>query len=92
MLDDYDPPAHIGIYGCSAGAMLTAQAVAYALRHELPVPGAIGLFCAGIPMTDGDNPGVFKMGPQRKRFPGLGDQRLRTSGRTQDAAPGEGLF
>ena len=67
MLDDYDP-AHIGIYGCSAGAMLTAQTVAYALQHELPLPGAIGLFCAGIPMTDGDNPGVFKMGRSESAF------------------------
>ena len=67
MLDDYDA-ANIGIYGCSAGAMLTAQTVAYALQHELPLPGAIGLFCAGLPMTDGDTPGVFKMGRSESAF------------------------
>lgn len=67
MLDDHDA-ASIGIYGCSAGAMLTAQTVAYALRHELPLPGAIGLFCAGIPMTDSDTPGVFKMGRSESAF------------------------
>ena len=60
MLEDYEA-ANIGIYGCSAGAMLTAQTVAYILQHDLPLPGAIGLFCAGIPTTDGDTPGVFKM-------------------------------
>ena len=67
MLEDYEPGA-IGIYGCSAGAMLTAQTVAYLLQHELPLPGAIGLFCAGIPITDGDSPGVFKMGRSESAF------------------------
>ncbi|WP_077148492.1 alpha/beta hydrolase [Sphingopyxis sp. KK2] len=37
-------PAKVGIYGCSAGAVLTTQAVAR-LRHDgLPIPGAIGIF------------------------------------------------
>ena len=55
MLKDYNA-ASIGIYGCSAGAMLTAQTVAYLLRNDLPLPGGIGLFCAGIPMTEGTVP------------------------------------
>ncbi|MDE0192225.1 MAG: alpha/beta hydrolase fold domain-containing protein, partial [Gammaproteobacteria bacterium] len=59
MLADYDAGS-IGIYGCSAGAMLTAQTVAYLLRNDLPLPGGIGLFRAGIPMTEGAVPGVFK--------------------------------
>ena len=67
MLEEYDSEA-IGIYGCSAGAILTAQAVAYLLQHELPLPGAIGLFSAGIPMTDGDTPGIFKMGRSESAF------------------------
>ena len=67
VLEDYDA-ANIGIYGCSAGAMLTAQTVAYMLQHDLPLPGAIGLFCAGIPTTDGDTPGVFKMGRSESAF------------------------
>ncbi|MYF31119.1 MAG: alpha/beta hydrolase [Gammaproteobacteria bacterium] len=67
MLKGYDA-ASIGIYGCSAGAMLTAQAVAYLLRNNLPTPGGIGLFCAGIPMTDGAVPGVFKMGRSESAF------------------------
>lgn len=33
----------IGIYGCSAGAVLTAQAVARMLHDGLPVPGAIAM-------------------------------------------------
>ena len=35
----------IGIYGCSAGGVLAAQAVAWLARASLPVPGAVGTFC-----------------------------------------------
>ncbi len=57
-LADYEPKK-IGILGCSAGAMLTAQVVTRLLLDDLPLPGGIGLFCAGAAMTDG-TPGVFK--------------------------------
>lgn len=40
-------PGQIGIFGCSAGGLLTAQAVAWFDAHDLPRPGAIGIFCAG---------------------------------------------
>jgi epsilon-lactone hydrolase len=40
-------PQNIGIYGCSAGGMLTAMSVAWFQKHDLPKPGAIGIFCAG---------------------------------------------
>lgn len=47
---------NIGIFGCSAGGMLTAQAVAWFQRHDLPRPGAIGIFCAGAGGTgEGDS-------------------------------------
>ncbi len=39
-------PQDIGIYGCSAGGMLTAMSVAWFQTHSLPTPGAIGIFCA----------------------------------------------
>lgn len=39
-------PGDIGIYGCSAGGMLTAMSVAWFQSHSLPAPGAIGIFCA----------------------------------------------
>ncbi|WP_294334568.1 alpha/beta hydrolase fold domain-containing protein [uncultured Sphingomonas sp.] len=42
------PAANIGIYGCSAGGMLTGMATAWFQRHGLPRPGAIGVFCAGL--------------------------------------------
>jgi monoterpene epsilon-lactone hydrolase len=37
----------IGIFGCSAGGMLTAMSVAWFQRHDLPRPGAVGILCAG---------------------------------------------
>ncbi|HTZ70341.1 MAG TPA: alpha/beta hydrolase fold domain-containing protein [Acetobacteraceae bacterium] len=40
-------PGRIGIYGGSAGGVLTAQATAWILEHGLPAPGAIGIFGAG---------------------------------------------
>jgi len=38
---------NIGIYGCSAGGMLTAMSLAWFQSHNLPKPGAAGIFCAG---------------------------------------------
>ena len=40
-------PEQIGIFGCSAGGLLTAQTVAWLAAEGLPQPGAIGIFCAG---------------------------------------------
>lgn len=40
-------PQQIGIFGCSAGGMLTAQSVAWFDHQGLPQPGAVGIFCAG---------------------------------------------
>jgi monoterpene epsilon-lactone hydrolase len=39
------PAGNIGIYGCSAGGIITAQTVAWLQREKLPPPGAIGTFC-----------------------------------------------
>jgi len=38
-------PARIGIYGCSAGGVITAQSVAWFQTHDLPRPGAIATMC-----------------------------------------------
>lgn len=40
-------PENIGIYGCSSGAALTANAVAALIARGLPKPGAIGMFGDG---------------------------------------------
>jgi monoterpene epsilon-lactone hydrolase len=44
----------IGIYGCSAGGILTAQSVAFIIQKRLPVPGAIGTFCGSAAEIGGD--------------------------------------
>jgi predicted acyl esterase/acetyl esterase/lipase len=46
LLKDYKP-GNIGIYGCSAGGLLTAEAIAWLEKERLPLPGAVGMFCAG---------------------------------------------
>jgi acetyl esterase/lipase len=38
---------NIGIYGCSAGGILTAMAAAWLQKEKLPTPGAIGIVSAG---------------------------------------------
>lgn len=38
-------PTSIGIYGCSAGAILTAQVTARIIAEGIPVPGAIAMLC-----------------------------------------------
>lgn len=42
---------NIGIYGCSAGGMLTGMAVAWFQTHGLPRPGAVALLCAGMTLA-----------------------------------------
>jgi acetyl esterase/lipase len=49
------PPENIGIYGCSAGGVITAQSVAWFQRNGLPRPGAIGTFCGTGAAYSGDS-------------------------------------
>jgi monoterpene epsilon-lactone hydrolase len=49
-------PENIGMFGCSAGGMLTGQAMSWFLKEHLPLPGAIGIFCASLhTFADGDS-------------------------------------
>lgn len=48
-------PDAIGLYGCSAGGVLAAQAVAWFQREALPRPGAIGTFCGAAVDMAGDS-------------------------------------
>lgn len=41
-------PENIGIFGCSAGGVLTAWATTAFMRQNLPLPSAIGIFCASL--------------------------------------------
>ena len=53
LLEHYKPE-NIGMYGCSAGAILTAQSMAWLQKENLPLPGAIGMFCGAASRLDGD--------------------------------------
>lgn len=46
LLKEYSPES-IGIYGGSAGGMLTAQVVAHLISQNKPLPGAVSLMCSG---------------------------------------------
>jgi acetyl esterase/lipase len=54
LLRTYDS-ANIGIYGCSAGGILTAESVAWLQKLKLPRPGAIGTFCGSASGFGGDS-------------------------------------
>jgi epsilon-lactone hydrolase len=51
----------IGIYGCSAGGILSAEAIAWFHREKLPMPGAIGTFCGSIARLGGDSNHVARL-------------------------------
>jgi monoterpene epsilon-lactone hydrolase len=48
-------PGAIGVYGCSAGAILTAQALIWLAQSGLPTPGAIAMLGAGADELGGDS-------------------------------------
>ena len=81
-------PQNIGIYGCSAGGMLTAMSVAWFEKHHLPQPGAVGIFCAGAGSPIGAGFGgdaAYTAGP-------LGEARIMAPPRQNTpAAQGGGL-
>ena len=49
------PANRIGVYGCSAGAILTAQTVALLASRNLPVPGAVAMLCGAGGEFSGDS-------------------------------------
>ncbi len=71
-------PKNIGIYGCSAGGMLTAMSLAWFQTHDLPTPGADGIFCASAGAFGGDaNYIAFPLGEGRMPAAGrIGQRRL----------------
>jgi acetyl esterase/lipase len=49
-------PKNIGIYGCSAGGLLTAETVAWLEKERLPLPGAVAMLSgAATYWSDGDS-------------------------------------
>lgn len=69
-------PENIGIYGCSAGGIITAQVTAWLAQHQLPRPGAIGTLCGTGAPYGGDS--VFTSaiaGGQKAPRPGAAANR-----------------
>jgi monoterpene epsilon-lactone hydrolase len=67
LLKDYKPE-NIGLYGCSAGGTITAEAVAWFQVHGLPRPGAIGIMCASAgAMGRGDSTKMWPSDPLAPR-------------------------
>lgn len=49
-------PENIGLFGCSAGGFLAAEAIPWFAKEKLPLPGAIGVFCASAhSFAEGDS-------------------------------------
>jgi epsilon-lactone hydrolase len=69
LLKSYEP-RNIGIYGCSAGGMLTAMSLAWFQTHGLPTPGAVGIYCASAGSFGGDASYIaFPLGEGRMPAP-----------------------
>jgi acetyl esterase/lipase len=79
-------PKNIGIFGCSAGGLLTAQAMAWFQKEKLPLPGAIGMLCEG---------GNFWMDGDSGQFMAATSDRPANSSREnaylKDASPNDPL-
>lgn len=59
LLEKHDP-AHIGVYGTSAGAILSAELVARLRTEKLPQPAALGFFSGAADLSRiGDSAGLF---------------------------------
>jgi epsilon-lactone hydrolase len=68
LLKEYEP-RNIGVYGCSAGGALTAMSMAWFEKYNLPLPGAIGIFCAGAgAIGDGDSLAVATPAGEGRTF------------------------
>jgi monoterpene epsilon-lactone hydrolase len=55
-------PENIGIYGSSAGGILTAQAVARFQKENLPAPGAIAIMAAGATVPGRTDSSMWALG------------------------------
>lgn len=66
-------PKDIGIYGCSAGGILTAESIAWFEKVDLPLPGAIGTLCGSGSVLGGDSAYVAQalVGARPHAIPGL---------------------
>jgi epsilon-lactone hydrolase len=79
-------PANVGIYGCSAGGILTAEAVAWFQKEKLPRPGAIGTFCGSASGFGGDSAFVAFALAAQNPLPGAREGTLSFSPYFSDAS------
>lgn len=70
----------IGIYGCSAGGILSAEAIAWLQKEKLPMPGAIGTFCGSIARLGGDSAHVAPPLVGERVSPGVDSGSTRENG------------
>ena len=83
--------ADIGIYGCSAGGVLAAEAVAWFQAHGLPEPGAIGTFCGSAVALGGDSSHVAQLLVGEEPFAGADTDTLKTNPYFSDASASDPL-
>jgi monoterpene epsilon-lactone hydrolase len=68
LLERYRPEC-IGIYGCSAGGVLSAMVAAWLASQGLPRPGALGLLCACAEASLGGGDSIFVATAAQGRAP-----------------------
>jgi epsilon-lactone hydrolase len=85
------PARNIGIYGCSAGGILTAQTVAWLDKEKLPLPGAIGTFCGSIALIGGDASHVTPLLVGELPFPDADSGSLRGNPYLSEASASDPL-
>jgi epsilon-lactone hydrolase len=83
--------ADIGIYGCSAGGILSAQSVAWFEKEKLPVPGAIGTFCGSALSMGGDSSHIAPLLTGGKAHKNADTGSMGSSAYFSSASPGDPL-
>lgn len=91
LLKDY-PPGNVGIYGCSAGGGLTAMSIAWFQRHNLPAPGAVGIFCAGAGGFGGGDAAYITWPIGEARMPSPRGAPLPPMGYFKDTDPNDPMI
>jgi acetyl esterase/lipase len=84
-------PENIGIYGCSAGGALTTMSVAWFQKHDLPRPGAIGVFCASAGDFGGDAAYTSTPLGEARLMPEMRDGGMRRLGYFSNTDPKDPL-
>ena len=84
-------PENIGMYGCSAGGMLTTMSIAWFQKHDLPRPGAIGVFCASAGEFGGDAAYTSTPLGEARLMPEMREGGMRRLGYFSNADPRDPL-